>query len=49
MDFVAKITLSGLFYAYKMLVAMETNTVAMVTIMVAMETEPVAVEFMAVP
>ena len=41
MDFVAKITLSGLFYAYKMLVAMETNMVAMETIMVAMETKMV--------
>ena len=42
MDFVAKITLGGLFSANKMLVAMETNTVAMVTIMVAMETKVVA-------
>ena len=38
MVFEAKITLRGLFLADKTLVAMETNTVAMVTFVVAMET-----------
>ena len=42
MDFVAKITLRGLFLVNKTLVAMVTNVVAMVTIMVAMETKVVA-------